>query len=143
MWFCNFRYSDHSSRSSATISCDNCESTPGGSRIVCRDCHGEDTFDLCSEPKCVDSTATFNGTDRKTHTPNHGMFKVHRFIFNRDLRKIESAAKDALSSARETLSELEEEKKPMPGCVQCKTTISLPCWFCVDCTGERERNIWY
>ena len=109
------------------------------------DCHSESTtVDLCSEPECVNSTITrFRAADLKTHTPNHGMFKVHRIIFSRDLGCIEGNAKDALDSARGTLSELEEEKKPMPECVHCKTTISLPCWFCVDCTGEPEYNIKY
>ena len=103
------------------------------------DCHSESaTVDLCSEPECINSTIMFKPADRKTHTPNHGMFKVHRIIFDRDTGRIERAAKDALDSARGTLSELEKEKKPMPECVHCNTTITLPCWCCVDCTGERE-----
>ena len=103
------------------------------------DCRGgSTTVDLCSEPECIDSTIRFKDTNRKTHTPNHGMFKVHRIIFDRDMGRIERTAKDTLDSARGTLSELEEEEKPMPECVHCKTTISLPCWCCVDCTGEWE-----
>ena len=98
---------------------------------------------MCSsdlEPECIASTVTFKSADRKTHTPDHEMFKVHRIIFDRDTGRIERTAKDALDSARKTLSELEEEEKPMPGCVHCKTTISLPCWCCVDCTGEQVSN---
>ena len=101
------------------------------------DCHNDTgTIDLCSEPECVNSTITFKEADRKTHLPSHGMFKVHRILFNRDTARFENAAKGALESAQDTLSELEEEGKPMPGCIHCKTTISLPCWFCVECTGE-------
>lgn len=102
------------------------------------DCHSEETFDLCSEPECVNSTVTSKATDKKKHKPNHGMFKVHRIIFDRDTGRIEKTAKDALDAARRTLSELEERKEPVPGCVRCKATISLPCWCCVDCTGERN-----
>ena len=103
------------------------------------DCHSESaTVDLCSEPKCVNSTITFKAANRKTHAPNHGMFKVRRAIFDRDTGRIERTAKDALDFARETLSELEEENEPMPACVHCMTTISLPFWCCVDCPGERE-----
>ena len=106
------------------------------------DCHDEGTtVDLCSEPECVNSAITFKTADRKAHTPNHGMFKVHRIVFDRDMGRVERTAKDVLDSARGTLSELEEGKGPMPECVHCKTTISLPCWCCVDCTGERELSI--
>ena len=102
------------------------------------DCHSEtETLDLCSELDCVNSTVTFRTPDDlKTHSPNHGMFKVHRIIFDRDMGRVENNAKDALTSARGTLSRLKEEGKPMPECVRCKITISLPCWCCVDCTGE-------
>ena len=100
------------------------------------DCHSErTTVDLCSKPDCVNSTVTFESTDRKKHLPNHGMFKVHRIIFDRDTGRIEDAAKDALTSARGTLSE-PNDGEPMPECVHCKTAVSLPCWCCVDCTGE-------
>ena len=103
------------------------------------DCDGgKTTLDLCSELECVNSTVTSKAANTKAHTPNHGMFKVHRIIFDRDIGRIEKTAKDALNAARRTLSELKEGKEPMPGCVRCKTIISLPCWCCVDCTGERK-----
>ena len=106
------------------------------------DCRGgSTTVDLCSEPECVSSTITFEAANRKAHTPNHGMFKVHRIIFDRDIGRIERNAKDVLDLVRETTSELEKGKEPMPGCVQCKTTVSLPCWFCGDCMGERELRL--
>ena len=102
------------------------------------DCHSAAaTVDLCSEPECVNCTITFKVANRETHLPNHGMFKVHRIIFDRDTGTLERTAKDALDAARRTLSELKEGGNLMPGCVHCKTTISLPCWFCADCTGER------
>ena len=106
------------------------------------DCHSEGTTaDLCSEQECIASTVTFEASDRKKHTPNHGMFKVHRIIFDRDMGRIEKIAEGALNAARGTLLELKEGGDPMPGCAYCKTTISLPCWCCVDCRGERELGV--
>ena len=103
------------------------------------DCHNEKwTLDLCSEPDCITSVVKFDASDgSQAHLPTHGVFKIHRIIFDRDTRRIENAAKNALTSARDTLLELEKEGKPMPECMHCKTTTSLPCWCCVDCTGER------
>jgi len=106
------------------------------------DCHSEQTtVDLCSEPECINCTVKFAATDRETHLPNHGMFKVHRIIFDRDIGRIEKTAKKALGSARGTLSELMEGEKSMPGCAHCETAISLPCWCCVECISERELGI--
>ena len=104
------------------------------------DCHSEKTtVDLCSELDCVNSTVKLEAPDGlKMHLPSHGMFKIHRIVFDRDMGRIEGTAKDALNSTRGTLSELKEEGKPMPKCTHCKTTISLPCWCCVDCTGENQ-----
>jgi len=103
------------------------------------DCHSETTtVDLCSESECVNSTITFEDDGRRAHLPSHGMFKAYRILFDRDMALVENDAKSALESARGILSELKEEGKPMPECVHCKVTLSLPCWFCVECTGEGE-----
>ena len=101
------------------------------------DCNSERwTLDLCSEPDCINSVVKFEASGKKqVHLPTHEMFKVHRIIFDRDTRRIENTAKDALASARATLLEL-EEGQPKPECTHCKTAISLPCWYCVDCAGE-------
>ena len=112
------------------------------------DCRGDTTVDLCSEPECVNSVVTFKTSNRAPHSPNHRMFKVHRFVFDRDVIGIEKTAEDALNSARETLSQPEEEDGPMPECAYCKTKVSAPCWYCVDCVGELEphsttRDIWF
>lgn len=102
------------------------------------DCHSDETTtDFCSEQECVDSTVTFYD-DRKPHSPHHSMFKVYRIIFDRDMGKIEDAAENAIYSARDTISELKEEGKPMPECIHCKKAVSLPFWRCVECTGEKD-----
>ena len=105
------------------------------------DCHNDETtIDLCSRPECVNSTIKFKEAGRKAHFPGHGMFKVYRLLFDRDTARVEKAAKSALKFVQNTLSELKERGKPMPECVHCKKTISLPCWFCTGCTGEWESN---
>lgn len=101
------------------------------------DCHNDtSTVDLCSELECLDSTVTLKiRPDLKApHTPNHSMLKVHRTLFSRDTARTERNAKDALEAARETLSDLKAKRKPMPDCVHCRNVVSLPCWYCVDCT---------
>ena len=127
------------------IGCDVCGSTLGGARVLCMDCHSDNTVDLCSEPECLDSTAPMK--DRKDltvpHNPNHSVLKVHRMLFSRDTGRAEKNAKEALEVARETLSDLKAQKEPMPQCTHCKETVSQPCWYCVDCTSKfrkRERR---
>ena len=93
---------------------------------------------LCSRSECVHSTVIFETANRMPHLPTHGIFKVYRFIFDRDIGRIERTAGDTLKLARETISQLKEEKSPMPMCLRCNTLVSLPCWCCVEreCTGE-------
>jgi len=68
------------------------------------------------------------------------MLKVHYMLFSRDTGRAERNAKDALGVAREKLSDLKAKKKPMPQCAHCQNTVSLPCWYCVDCTSEFPQN---
>ena len=103
------------------------------------DCRNDSTVDLCSEPECVNSTVTFEAADGKQHLPNHGMFKIYRTIFDRDMTRVENAAKDALESARDILLQLKEEKA-VPGCVHCRTAVSVLCWCCVECASEWESD---
>ena len=68
------------------------------------------------------------------------MFKVHRFIFDRDIAKIEISAKVALHTARETILKVKEEGEQMPECSRCKVVVSLPCWYCAECPREWGEN---
>lgn len=106
------------------------------------DCHDKSTLDFCSEPECLNSVVTLERRpDLKVpHTPNHDMLKVHRILFDRDTARTERNAKDALEVACQTLSDLRAKKKPNPKCVYCQNLVSLPCWYCVDCTSEFARN---
>ena len=102
------------------------------------DCHFNNTLDLCSKPECLDSVITpkrLPGLEAP-HTPNHDMLKVHRILFDKDMARTKKSARDALEVARGTISDLEAEEKPMPGCVCCRNVVSLPCWYCAECTGE-------
>ena len=106
------------------------------------DCHFRNMLDLCSEPECFNSVITpkhLPGLEAP-HTPNHGMLKVHRVFFNRDVARVERSAKEALEAARTTISDLEAEKQPFPGCVCCRSAVSLPCWYCVDCASESPQT---
>ena len=119
------------------VSCDNCGSTPEGSRIICIDCSNETrTVGLCSKQECVNSRVTFEDAGRKPHLPSHLMIKVHRYIFNRDLEAFGSfMPREVLDKARKTLPRLKEEGEPLPGCIGCKAVVSMPCWCCLDCFG--------
>lgn len=99
------------------------------------DCSDRETVDLCSETACINSTITFKEASRKPHSPNHGMFKVSRIIFDRDTARIEKAAKRTLNFAHDAISRLQEERCA-PRCVNCRTAVSSPCWCCVECAGE-------
>lgn len=122
------------------IVCDICGRTLGSARVFCMDCHGNTTVDFCSEPECLRSTAMvtkgFRDDLTMPHTLSHSMLKVHRILFDRDIGQVVKNAKDALEVARKTLSGLKARREPMPQCAYCKQTVSQPCWYCVDCTGE-------
>jgi len=106
------------------------------------DCHDKTTVDFCSESECLNSVVTLESRPglKTPHTPNHNMLKVHRILFDRDTARTEKNAKEALEAARQTLSELKTKQKPMPQCIHCQKVISLPCWYCVDCTSKLSRN---
>jgi hypothetical protein len=98
------------------------------------DClRGTTTVDLCSEPECVNRTVQADGV---SHLPNHGMFKVRRVVFSRDIAQERYYANNAINSARETIVQLKKEEKTMPKCVRCETPVSLPCWYCAECAGD-------
>ena len=104
------------------------------------DCRFDNSIDLCSEPECIDSVIIIGDRPgleaQPPHTPNHDMLKVHRVLFSRDMASTERSTKGGLKAARNTISDLDAKKKPMPGCFCCRKVVSLPCWYCVDCTGE-------
>lgn len=120
---------------SSSITCNNCGKRPAGSRTVCMDCTRL-TVNLCSTSECVNSTFTLDAVDGKPHLPNHGMFKVYWFIFDRDIGRIGRTARNTLNSARGIISQLRGGKNPLPMCLRCKSPVSLPCWCCANCTGE-------
>jgi len=125
-------------REYSDVECDSCSTTLEGARILCIDCHFNNTLDLCSKPECLDSVITPKRRPglEAPHTPNHDMLKVRQIIFDRDVARTKKKAGDALEAARNTLSDLETKELPTPGCVRCRNVISLPCWYCADCTGE-------
>lgn len=86
-----------------------------------------ETVHLCSEPECVDSTVTFGITGhRKPHLPNHRMFKVRRYIFSRDIARIQKAAMEVLELERENFAWSKKEGGPIRECMSCKSMVSPP-----------------
>jgi len=118
------------------IRCDKCEFITGGSRIICLDCRGDTTVDLCSGPECLSSTITFEAVDRRPHLPTHGMIKTHRFIYDTEFGKIEEDAKARLAFIRGMIPQRDEVENRFFNCDTCDTSLSAPCWNCLDCTGE-------
>jgi len=115
------------------VRCDKCSFAIAGSRIICLDCRGDTTLDLCSEPKCLNSTITFGTADRKPHSPSHGMIKTRRPIYDTKFGRVEEDARSMLPS----LSGMVD--KQLFACDFCKTTLSAPGWNCLDCsTGGFE-----
>jgi len=115
------------------VRCDKCSSNIAGSRIICLDCRGDMTVDLCSERKCLDSTITFEAADRKPHSPSHGMIKTGRPIYDATFGRIEKDARRMLRRIRGMVD------KQLFACDFCKMPLSAPCWNCLDCsTGKLE-----
>ena len=104
---------------------------------VCMACSDKRIAAFCSDTECENFALTSGTDDRpRPHLPSHEMFKVSRFIFPRDIPYIETGARIALETAQRVISELRKEENPMPECMRCGITVSLPCWFCADCIGE-------
>jgi len=82
----------------------------------------------------VNCTIKFHIPGRKPHLPTHGMFKVHRFVFLRDMARVGGEAKSSLEFARRHFAYIGVEEGPE--CAHCKTVVSPPCWFCSDCQEE-------
>lgn len=99
------------------------------------DCHIWKIIGFCSDPKCPDPRDWYFD---KPHLPSHRTFKVSRIVFDRDIGFTETRVGSMLDSARGTISRLKEEGEPMPKCEYCEIAVSLPCWCCVECPGERD-----
>ncbi|KAI9062327.1 hypothetical protein FKP32DRAFT_1612624 [Trametes sanguinea] len=143
------------------ISCVNCRDKIYGSRIMCLDCGIRTTVDLCDKPSCREATV---GPDRRDdllspHLPSHRILKVRRVIHrHREFGKTYRAAQAALIRAEEALADADEivvAHTPTGhgrslsarvrtealvtrelSCVGCKTIVSRPCWYCIECEDE-------
>ncbi|KAI0737618.1 hypothetical protein C8Q80DRAFT_1212220 [Daedaleopsis nitida] len=144
------------------ITCDHCESTIIGPRIVCLDCDTPRTLNLCDDARCRDSPID---TEKRTdlpalHQPDHAVFKVRTMMHLREFGKMDRAARAALKKARATFNDiaelLEDEQSAVHGqapevprhsrtakivqarlsCAVCKQRVSKPCWYCVVCQDD-------
>lgn len=107
------------------------------------DCQRPETVNICSELECLNSTVTFGVTGSpKPHLPSHGMFKVRRNIFSRDVASIQRAAREALELERENIfSAKEDGAETLWKCIHCKIPVSPPYWRCLECSCEWEYNM--
>jgi hypothetical protein len=126
------------------FSCDSCRSILDNVRVMCMDCSGSDSVDLCEDPACVTTTI---GPDKradleKPHLPDHDVFKVYTTLQMRYQGTREQRAKEVLKAARGLLGKEATEtepgtsnEKPEPTCSSCKKKIFLspPCWMCMVC----------
>ena len=62
------------------------------------------------------------------------MYKVHRYIFDRDLEVFGNLLRIVLSDALNTILRLEEGGQLLR-CMGCKAAVSMPCWRCLECFG--------
>ncbi|KAL7286008.1 hypothetical protein ACG7TL_001125 [Trametes sanguinea] len=143
------------------ISCVNCHDHIYGSRIMCLDCGIRTTVDLCDKPSCREATV---GPDRRDdlvspHLPSHRILEVRRVIHrHREFGKTYRAAQAALIRAEEALADADDvvvAHTPTGhgrslsarirtealvarelSCVGCKTRVSRPCWYCIECDDE-------
>lgn len=91
-------------------------------------------MNLCSEPECVNSRVKFEDPDRKPHLPTHRMLKTRRFIFDREIARVENAARNDANILHSAILQFREAS--IPKCTYCKTVVTLPSWFCAECAGE-------
>ncbi|KAF7292837.1 VPS13 domain-containing protein [Mycena indigotica] len=129
--------------------CDNCGGIIGGARLSCLVCQMKDTWntvDFDDSPSCI--AARVNRDDmQKPHLPHHDLIKLRRVLHARDFGKSFRNAKAALETARgifkaagfQTTDNSEPVSTPNgqgPKCANCAKRLTMPCWFCVQCTEE-------
>jgi hypothetical protein len=123
----------------SNLACNGCDETLREVRIICMDCNGNDTIDLCDRQDC--SSAVIDLEKRKDlqrpHMPTHDIFKARTILHGRYHGMVERRAKATLAAARAMFVELNRNSLsgPKPACISCEKPASQPCWACVDCTG--------
>ncbi|TFK85020.1 hypothetical protein K466DRAFT_647032 [Polyporus arcularius HHB13444] len=142
------------------ITCDHCDSTIIGPRIVCLDCDSAKTLNLCDDPRCRNSEVDVEKRAdlAAPHLPAHAVFKVRTMMHLREFGKMDQAARSALKKARQTfddVSELIEDERSFTrspdvyrhsraakvvqaklSCIVCKQRASKPCWYCIACQDD-------
>ncbi|TBU26461.1 hypothetical protein BD311DRAFT_779599 [Dichomitus squalens] len=140
------------------VTCDHCENTIVGSRIVCLDCDSNKTLNLCDDPRCRSSEIDVEKRPDlpAPHLPGHAVFKVRTMLHLREFGRMNQAARMALKSARRTFNEVTElltdEVLQNPAlrrqarvkkiaqaslsCIICRKQVSKPCWYCITCEDD-------
>lgn len=138
----------------------------GDGRITCLDCESTkglvDSTDFCGKQSCLE---TSNFPDRsdltKPHAMTHDIVKTRKTVFTRQFVKFRKDAKEAIKKAHSTVrAKIDEEEKESKdaskdaveqndkataptndsvlalSCAVCHKDVSLPCWYCIDCSGN-------
>jgi len=125
---------------SSNVTCDNCDDTLGDTRIICMDCAGRKTIDLCDRPRCSDATIELDRREdlQRPHLSTHDIFKCRVVLHGRHHGMVERRAKAVLTDARKLFEGLGSESfdDHKPPCASCEERASQPCWVCVDCKEQ-------
>ncbi|SJL12357.1 uncharacterized protein ARMOST_15783 [Armillaria ostoyae] len=112
------------------IICNICKEYLIGSRFLCLDCLLE--YDDDSTDFCLGCFQEDFKNDKVTHTRYHPLLQLRRRLATRRLFSVANNSRAALKTARRKLG----DSSGHPQCAICKESVSLPCWFCVDCDDE-------
>ncbi|KAI0661089.1 hypothetical protein C8Q70DRAFT_911215 [Cubamyces menziesii] len=144
--------------------CDACRELIRGARLICIDCRGKDTLDLCDKPACREATKTREDLTQP-HLPTHAFAKARRVLNHiRDYGKLIRLSDAGLERARQLLdgaarareatgdskiAQSKTETKSAGGSREeadtmgsgTSTTVTQP--VCVSCSSKVSYPCWY
>ncbi|OBZ66091.1 hypothetical protein A0H81_13971 [Grifola frondosa] len=103
------------------ITCENCDETIHGGRVVYLECDGRMSVDFCDKPTCMSAEIHKDQRDdlESPHLPTHDVFKLRMNILqSREYGQNYRAARDALKKAKaafEDSAEMEGEQAGTDG----------------------------
>ncbi|SJL18282.1 uncharacterized protein ARMOST_21867 [Armillaria ostoyae] len=115
-------------------SCEICDGDVIGSRFLCLDClleYDDNSTDFCIQhfreyfirkaPKC-----------EVVHTRHHLLLQLRRCLASRRLFSVANSSRAAFEKVEARLGDPSGHRQ----CGNCEQSVSLPCWFCIDCDDE-------
>ncbi|KAM5533024.1 hypothetical protein V8D89_013292 [Ganoderma adspersum] len=150
------------------ITCDHRGGPIYGTRVVCMECGSRTTFDFCDKPACVGCTVKTRDDFSSPHLPTHDFVKIRTpIVQHREIGKVLRNAMTALERVkvllmkggthntrheeaekadgeREEILQRDEKQDgdaPTLTCLKCKSPVSQPCLYCVDCPKDSRAFI--